>query len=98
MTRRFSFGGQERLAMDRHDLQPPCITVDLYRQARDQAARKLSQQSLASCGSIVAREGKAAQILHVGPFSEEGPTISDCTISLQTKPQTAPASITNYTE
>jgi hypothetical protein len=56
-------------------LQPPCITKDLYQQAGDQVARKLPPQSLASVRFESFEEGKSVQVLHVGPFSEEGPTI-----------------------
>jgi hypothetical protein len=56
-------------------LQPPCITGDLYLQARHQVARKLPSQSLEVVRFESFQEGKAVQVLHIGPFSEEGPTI-----------------------
>jgi hypothetical protein len=56
-------------------LQPPCITEQLVQKARDQVAGKLPPQSLAGMRFESFQEGQSAQTLHVGPFSEERPTI-----------------------
>ncbi len=55
--------------------QPEYITKELVAAANEQTARKKSPAALKKVRFETHNEGKAAQILHIGPFSEEGPTI-----------------------
>ena len=43
---------------------------------RSELARKKDLASLSKVAFAAFKEGKAAQIRHIGPFSEEGPTIA----------------------
>ena len=56
-------------------MQPDFITGDLFSEASQQCQKKKKLPALPQVRLEKFSEGKAAQILHVGPFSEEGPTI-----------------------
>ena len=56
-------------------MQPEFITPALVEEATKEVQRKKKLGSLALVRFEAFKEGKAAQILHIGPFSEEGPTI-----------------------
>jgi hypothetical protein len=56
-------------------MQPEFITRKMVEKAKDDVARKQKPVSLPLVKFETFQEGKAAQILHIGPFSEEGPTI-----------------------
>jgi hypothetical protein len=56
-------------------MQPEIVTEALVATCREQLARKKALPALPHVEFAIFNEGKAAQILHVGPFSEEGPTI-----------------------
>jgi hypothetical protein len=56
-------------------MQPPVVTSSVVETCRSQLARKKDLPSLSRVEFATFDEGKAAQILHVGPFTEEGPTI-----------------------
>jgi len=56
-------------------MQPELITRDMVRQAIEQVAKKKNPVSLPLVRFEPFQEGKAAQIMHIGPFTEEGPTI-----------------------
>ena len=56
-------------------MQPEFITPALVEEATKEVQRKKKLASLSLARFQAFKEGKAAQILHVGPFSEEGPTI-----------------------
>ncbi|HZP90689.1 MAG TPA: GyrI-like domain-containing protein [Actinomycetota bacterium] len=55
--------------------QPPVVTEELLRKASAQAARKRPLPALKKMRLERFREGLSAQIMHVGPYEEEGPTI-----------------------
>lgn len=55
--------------------QPEPVTSTLVDEATMQAAKKKSLPALPKLRFETFSEGKAAQIMHIGPFSEEGPTI-----------------------
>ncbi|MEO7932176.1 MAG: GyrI-like domain-containing protein [Chthoniobacterales bacterium] len=57
-------------------LQPPFATDAVIDGALAQVARKKQLPALAKLRLEVFAEGRCAQILHVGPFTEEGPTIA----------------------
>lgn len=56
-------------------LQPGFVPDDLVHQAIRDVANKKGLVAAAKLRLEEFREGRCAQILHIGPFSEEGPTI-----------------------
>lgn len=57
-------------------LQPAYVTPDLFEQAREQAARRKDLPALPLLRLATFHEGRAAQVLHVGPYAAEAPTIA----------------------
>jgi hypothetical protein len=56
-------------------MQPEFITTKMIEKAKQEVERKKKPASLHLVKFEPFKEGKAAQILHIGPFSEEGPAI-----------------------
>lgn len=56
-------------------MQPDLITEEMVRTATEQVKAGKNPVALPRVRFEALEEGKAAQVLHVGPFSEEGPTI-----------------------
>ncbi|MCI5130221.1 MAG: hypothetical protein D3904_01575 [Candidatus Electrothrix sp. EH2] len=56
-------------------MQPEYISEDMVATAREEVARKKNSSALSQVRFASFQEGRAAQTLHVGPFSEEGPTV-----------------------
>ncbi|HET6497557.1 MAG TPA: GyrI-like domain-containing protein [Coriobacteriia bacterium] len=56
-------------------MQPPVVTVDLVASTLSAVSAKKPLPGLSRIRSQEFHEGLAAQTLHVGPFSTEGPTI-----------------------
>ena len=56
-------------------MQPDFVTPALVDSATKEVQRKKKLPSLSLARFERFKEGKAAQILHIGPFTEEGPTI-----------------------
>lgn len=56
-------------------MQPPVVTPPIVEACRSELARKKNLPALPKVEFAAFTEGKAAQILHFGPFTEEGPTI-----------------------
>ena len=56
-------------------MQPEFVTTKLFNEAVEQVRKKKNPAALAKVRFESYPEGKAAQIMHLGPFSEEGPTI-----------------------
>ncbi|MDH3702614.1 MAG: GyrI-like domain-containing protein [Alphaproteobacteria bacterium] len=57
-------------------MQPEWVTATLWEEAKAQTAKKKNPRGLPKMRLESFREGKAAQILYVGPYTEEAPTIS----------------------
>ena len=57
--------------------QPDAVTVDRFELAREEARRKKQLPAIARARLERFEEGACAQVLHVGPFSAEGPTIRE---------------------
>lgn len=55
--------------------QPPFITRDMVDAAIAAVRQKKNPAALSKIRFETLREGKCAQIMHIGPFSEEGPNI-----------------------
>ena len=56
-------------------MQPAIVAPSVVETCRSELARKKELPALAKVQFARFEEGRAAQVLHVGPFSEEGPTI-----------------------
>jgi hypothetical protein len=56
-------------------MQPDVIAPDLFHEAMEQVKKKKDLALLAEIRFEPFHEGKAAQIMHIGPFSEEGPAV-----------------------
>lgn len=56
--------------------QPDAVTPAHFDEMSEQVARKKDLPALTTARLEPYKEGLCAQILHVGPFSEEGPTIA----------------------
>ena len=56
-------------------MQPEFVTHELFDVALQQVQKKRTLNALSKLRLKTFTEGKAAQILHVGPFSDEGPSI-----------------------
>ena len=56
-------------------MQPEFIVSKMVEKAKKEVERKKKPVSLPLVRFETFKEGKAAQILHIGPFSAEGPTI-----------------------
>ncbi len=56
-------------------MQPEFVTTHLVQEASEQVKKKKDLTALPKLRYEALSEGKAAQIMHIGPFSEEGPTI-----------------------
>lgn len=57
-------------------LQPSFITQEMLEQARSDMTRKKPVAALAKVRLETLCEGPSAQVLHLGPYSKEGPTIA----------------------
>src|SRR6266498_4597889 len=55
--------------------QPDAVTLDRFKLAREEARRKRQLPAIARARLERFEEGACAQVLHIGPFSAEGPTI-----------------------
>lgn len=56
-------------------MQPELVTRELFEEAVDEVRKKKNPVALSNIRFESFSEGKAAQILYIGPFVEEGPTI-----------------------
>lgn len=56
-------------------MQPEFITLKMVKEATEEVERRKKPVALPLVRFEAFKEGKAAQIMHIGPFSEEGPTI-----------------------
>lgn len=56
-------------------MQPECITPDLFKAAAAEVRRKKNPALLQEIRFETFTEGVCAQVMHIGPFSTEGPTI-----------------------
>lgn len=56
-------------------MQPDFITSEMFERAVKQVAEKKNPKSLNKVRFTEYDEGRSAQVIYVGPYSEEGPTI-----------------------
>ena len=57
-------------------LQPECVTPEWVNRAVAEAARKRDLAALPKLRFESYQEGLCAQIMHIGPYADEGPTIA----------------------
>lgn len=55
--------------------QPDVVTSDMVRSALEDVGRKKSHLAVDAVRLEVFEEGPSAQVMHIGPYSAEGPTI-----------------------
>ena len=56
-------------------MQPEFVTAEMVDEATTAVRKKKDPDALAKVRFETFAEGRSAQIMHIGPFSEEGPTI-----------------------
>jgi len=56
-------------------MQPEYVTKDMFDKALEQVAKKKNPAALSKVRFENFHEGLSAQIMHIGPYSAEGPTI-----------------------
>ena len=56
-------------------MQPEYVTASLYQDMLTQVAKKKPMPSLSKVKYFSFNEGMCAQVMHIGPYSSEGPTI-----------------------
>ena len=71
----FSTGNKDAWKWTLMIMQPEFITIKMVKEATTEVERKKKPLSLPLLRFEAFKEGKAAQTMHIGPFSEEGPTI-----------------------
>ena len=57
-------------------MQPEYVTPELYAEAVELVKQKKNPAALPLMRFEAYEEGQVAQIMHIGPFSEEGPTVA----------------------
>ncbi len=72
----FGTGHKESWLWTMMFMQPAVVTQDLFEQVRKQVKHKKPSPALAKMRLEGFHEGLSAQILHIGPFSAEAPTIA----------------------
>ena len=73
--RRFSVHDKDNWLWTLIILQPPLVTSALVKRCRGDLAKKKNLPALPGLRHEKFSEGRCAQILHIGPFSDEGPTV-----------------------
>ena len=71
----FTMGKKDEWKWTLMIMQPEIVTKKMVQEAIEQVKVKKNPVSLPLVRFESFSEGKAAQIMHIGPFSEEGPTI-----------------------
>jgi hypothetical protein len=86
----FSTGNKDAWKWTAMIMQPEFITPSMVEEATEAVRRKKNPVSLPLVRFEAFQEGRAAQILHVGPFSEEGPTIEKALLPFPLVPYDLP--------
>jgi hypothetical protein len=71
----FSTGNKDVWKWTLMIMQPEFITLEMVKEVTEEVRRKKKIDSLPLLRFEPFKDGKAAQMMHIGPFSEEGPTI-----------------------
>lgn len=73
----FAEGNKENWQWTAMIMQPEVVTKELFDEAVEQVRQKKSPKSLDKLRFEEYDEGRAAQVMYVGPYSDEGPTIQN---------------------
>lgn len=71
----FSTGEKDKWKWTVMIMQPEYVTEDLFDKAVQQVEKKKNPPALSKIKFEGYHEGLSAQVMHLGPYSEEGPTI-----------------------
>ncbi len=71
----FEFGRKQDMRFTAMMMQPDHITNDMYQQALEQLKKKKPSPGLAKLRFESFQEGLSVQVMHIGPYSAEEPTI-----------------------
>lgn len=71
----FTEGYKEKWKWTALIMQPPFIAMEHYEEAVKQVIKKKNLKALEKVRFEPFNEGKAAQVVYTGPYSDEGPTI-----------------------
>jgi len=73
----FTEGNRDKWKWTMMIMQPDCITQDIINEAIESTIEKKPEHKnlISKIRLEKYKEGKAAQIMHLGPYSEEGPTV-----------------------
>lgn len=71
----FEFGRKQDWRFTALMMQPDHITTEMYQQALEQLKKKKPSQGLAKLRFETFHEGLSVQVMHIGPYSAEQPTI-----------------------
>ena len=71
----FSIENKEHWKWTLMIMQPEFVTREMVEKAKEEVRKKKNLYALPLVRFESFAEGKAAQIMHIGPFSEEGPTV-----------------------
>jgi hypothetical protein len=71
----FSSGNKDEWKWTSAIMQPEYVTPALYEEARQQVVEKKKIAAASQMRMVEFQEGLSAQILYIGPYSEESPTI-----------------------
>lgn len=74
-NRPFDINNKQDLSWTAMIMQPPQVTPALFEQVRAEVAKKKKLPALAKVRMESYSEGKAVQLTHVGPYSEEPPSV-----------------------
>jgi hypothetical protein len=73
----FTVGNKKNWLWTAMIMQPDVVTEEIFNQAIEQVREKKSPKSLDKLRFASYEEGRSAQVMYVGPYSGEGPTILD---------------------
>jgi hypothetical protein len=73
--RQFDVNKKEKWKWTAMILQPPIVTNEIVAASMEVVRKKKNPPALSKMRFEKFTEGKAAQLMHIGPFSEEGPNI-----------------------
>lgn len=71
----FAAGDREEWKWTAMIMQPDFITEEMFEVACKQVKEKKASKALDKVKFEVYEEGRAAQVMHIGPYADEGPTI-----------------------
>ncbi len=74
-TTQFSLKNKDAWKWTAMIMQPECVNEELFEKAREQVKKKNDLPSLSEIRFGVFKEGRSAQILYIGSYSDEGLTI-----------------------